>query len=106
MVGNEIEPNQLLINNGEDRSFKSLVLPGGHTYSIALGDVNGDGNLDIVVALLDDDPNQLLINNGGEGSFKSVDLPGGNTDVRSIVLGDIDGDGMLDIVVGNRAGKS
>ena len=62
-------------------------LPGGYLIakSIALGDVNDDGMLDIVVGY-SDYSNGLLVNNRGVGCFTIVNLPGEkmNTRVQSL----------------------
>ncbi len=69
-----------------------------NTSSIALGDVNGDGALDIVVGG-NADGNFVYLNNGTGSIWTPVYLGHGyNT---SIALGDVNGDGALDIVVGN-----
>jgi hypothetical protein len=77
LVGNYEEPNLLLLNNGLGYFDQKVTLPGGDAYTAALavGDVDGDGLLDIVVGN-NDDPNQLLINKGN-GTFEApVNLPG------------------------------
>src|SRR5262245_30664858 len=86
--------NQLLTNDGTGH-FTSTDLPGDPQPSvdIVLGDVDGDGDLDALVANLNA-PNQLLINDG-TGHFTSTDLPGGSQPSHAIALGDIDGDGLI-----------
>lgn len=78
--------------------FKSI-------YSVYLGDVNGDGDLDIVTANEEEsglDSVSVLINNGSGGFEDRFDYPVGDSP-RSVVLGDIDIDGDLDIVTANSA---
>jgi len=70
----------------------------------AVGDVDADGDLDIVVAN-DNRPNQLLLNDG-RGKFvdatadRLIAQPGWNA-THSVDLVDIDGDRDLDILFGN-----
>jgi hypothetical protein len=60
----------------------------------ALGDLDGDGDLDIVMANLAG-PNAVLWNDGGL-RFRRQDLPHGASRAAHVV--DVDGDGLLDIV--------
>ena len=50
VVRNDYEANQILLND-RDNTFTVSDLPSGDmwTRSIALGDMNGDGHIDIVV---------------------------------------------------------
>ena len=66
---------------------------------MAVGDVDGDGHLDLVVANEGSPlPSSVSVLRGrGDGTFASQEqyfLP-----VRTAVLGDVDGDGHVDIVV-------
>ena len=100
----------------------ATVLPGGprvgDVWSAALGDVNGDGALDLVIANhgggSGPELNQLLLGKPGGGFADAAsDLPGGSTwthapgglfpgkRTTSMALGDVNGDGNLDIVFGN-----
>jgi hypothetical protein len=116
VVGNHgLQANQILVNQGgrqggNEGAFTPAAnaLPGGanSTSSLALGDVDNDGDVDIVVGN-GNTANQLVLNQGGrqggtEGSFVLAgDLPGGSEATEAVALGDLDGDGDLDLVVGN-----
>ncbi|TPG66601.1 FG-GAP-like repeat-containing protein [Hymenobacter nivis] len=92
----------LRLNNGHGAFAGGREVPvGGGASNVALGDVDGDGDLDLVAT------------SGGAANVRVNDGAGafsGNQDVanvyaQSLVLGDVDGDGDLDIVTegGNSA---
>ena len=77
------------------------------TNSIVLGDVDGDGDLDVVVGNWNQ-TNRLYKNNGTADPFSGVTGTDISSDMRntsSIVLGDVDGDGDLDMLAGNYTTK-
>lgn len=84
---------------------RSYFLPGGTgASSIMAGDLNNDGNLDIVEVnwksqtWLGGHLNRFLGN--GDGTFKSLtDIPTGGRDSFFGVLADLNGDGKLDVLV-------
>ena len=65
-----------------------------------MGDVDGDGDLDIYVARGDGLQNRLRLNDG-TGTFAAADIPGDDGHASGAAMGDVDGDGDLDIYVAN-----
>ena len=71
------------------------------SYAAELGDLNGDGYVDIAVGN-DKAPNNIFINDG-LGNFKLNGSFGReNSNTRNIKLDDIDNDGDIDILITNR----
>ena len=78
---------------------------GSFAYSLAVGDVNGDGKLDLVVANAGSTTVGVLLGNG-DGTFATaVTYDSGGYFPESVAIADVNRDGVADIVVldcGNR----
>jgi hypothetical protein len=71
-------------------------------WSVALGDVNRDGRLDIVTANSSDNTVTVLVGDGAGHFAPGPGSPFGvGTGPNSVALGDVNGDGKLDIVTAN-----
>jgi len=99
----ENEPGtvSILLGNG-DGTFQPAVsyATGQEPISVAAGDFNGDGIIDLVVANFRDSTVSILLGNG-DGTFQPhLDYATG-VYPDSVMLGDFNGDGKLDVVVTN-----
>ncbi len=80
---------------------------GDNTESLTIGDVDGDGHLDIITGIGDDSANgingqNVVYLNDGEGNFDIARNFGtGSDSTFSVAVGDVDDDGDLDIITGN-----
>jgi len=73
-----------------------------NSQAVALGDLDGDGDLDAFLANIG--PDRVWLNDGS-GRFEATAQLLGNDYSTSIALGDLDEDGDLDAVVGNAYGQ-
>jgi hypothetical protein len=78
-----------------------ITVGGADGQSIALGDVNGDGNLDIVSSNTDAGTLSVLLGNGTGGFIAEGSPFAVGTGPQSVALADVNGDGRLDIVTAN-----
>ena len=92
----------VFLGNG-DGTFQSanLFTTGPEPWNLVIGDINGDGNPDLVIAndISDSQGNNVtLLLGNGDGTFRQgTYLKGGATSSGSVALTDFNGDGILDI---------
>lgn len=106
------------INDGRLGSLQS-----GHTIRMealdglpirgaALGDLDGDGDVDVFAAVgkptmgTVDSIDDVILLNDGSGNLRRFDQPLGDTDSTSVALGDVNADGRLDALVGTSEGAN
>ena len=77
----------------------TLVSTLGRPYQVAVGDLNGDGHLDIAAAT--DLANVSIRLGDGSGTFPTLLNYGVGNGASGIDLGDVNGDGIFDLVVAN-----
>jgi hypothetical protein len=114
-VANDTQPNHLWINQ-KDGTFKEEAVARGVAFNrlnkaeanmgVALGDLHGDGLVDVFVTHLADETNRLW-KQGPRGHFQDVSIPSGLANPHwrgagfGTVLADFDNDGRLDVAVVN-----
>ena len=111
LAANFFERGTIYLNDGAGGFPASLARSfGGSTdriYSLAAGDINGDGYVDFVAGNWGTESvggQNMLYLNDGRGNFTPSALGCASYWTRSVALGDMDGNGTLDVVEGNRFG--
>jgi hypothetical protein len=92
---------RVFINNGQGGFLPSVVYPaGGNPGSLAAGDLNGDGHLDVVVVNSSMNDNDISVFIGlGNGTFLPQYQVPTLVAPSDVVLADFDKDGDLDVLV-------
>jgi hypothetical protein len=78
---------------------------GANPQAMAMGDFDGDGNLDVAVANMNDNTVSVLLGNG-DGTFQPQKVFTVGAGPFSITAGDFNADGNLDLAVANEAGNT
>ncbi|MFN8440661.1 MAG: VCBS repeat-containing protein [Caldilineaceae bacterium] len=105
VTGNQYEQSRVYLNDGQGNFPQALGHPfglaGGEIGRIAVGDLNGDGHLDLISGSRNGAHTVYL--NDGLGNFPQRQRrPFGKGDIdKDMALGDLDGDGDLDLVTAN-----
>lgn len=85
--------------NGTFRAQKPYTV-GNSPQSVAVGDFNGDGILDLVTANSGDNTVSVLLGKGA-GAFQTQQIFAAGQAPSSVAVGDFNGDGILDLAVSN-----
>ena len=99
------EENRIYLNDGSGvftAPTPPSSFPANNSRGVALGDLDGDGDLDAFVTNYNNQENQVYLNDGS-GGFTAPTPPSSfpAKDSRGVALGDLDGDGDLDAFVTN-----
>lgn len=100
---NDVPGPRILLNDGQavftdmEQNFGISAL---NCFWGALGDLDGDGDLDLFFARADFDANVVFLNDG-TGEFEDTNQALGSQNSTHVALGDLDNDGDLDAYVTN-----
>jgi VCBS repeat-containing protein len=102
----------VLLGNGGGTFSAATPYPTGSVLplSVAIGDLNGDGHLDLAVANYGDpsfgDGTISVFLGDGDGTFSAAtQYSTGTPGPQSVAIGDLNGDGHLDLAVANASNK-
>jgi hypothetical protein len=102
----------IALGNGDGTFQKATQYNSGGNFanSVAIGDVNGDGHPDLIVANMCDAGCEGIIGvllGNGDGTFQpAITYDSGDFEAQSLAVGDVNGDGKLDLVVANYGGAN
>jgi FG-GAP-like repeat/Abnormal spindle-like microcephaly-assoc'd, ASPM-SPD-2-Hydin/FG-GAP repeat len=88
------------VGNSIAFSLASSPATGNAPSSVAVGDFNGDGKLDLAVANYTSNTLSILLGDG-TGNFTLASSPATDVGPYSVAVGDFNGDGRLDLAVAN-----
>lgn len=104
----------VLLGNGDGTFVAAVSFTtgafGSNPYSVAIGDLNGDGKLDLAIANVGTDNVAVLLNTAATGAViptfaAHVDFAAGDGPF-SVAIGDLSGDGRPDLVTANEYNDS
>ncbi len=100
-TANEDNSASVLLNLGGG-AFAPRVLytVGNLAQSLDTGDIDDDGDMDLVVANYSQSTASILLNNGA-GAFPEIQAFAAGERPRDVVVGDVNGDGQLDLATSN-----
>ncbi|HTW93682.1 MAG TPA: FG-GAP-like repeat-containing protein, partial [Tepidisphaeraceae bacterium] len=103
-TGNGTFTRQFTVNNAT--AYQVFLAVGQDPKAFAVGDVNGDGMPDLLVANYSTYSDVRVLLNQGNGAFGAGVTYATGFDPDSIALADLSGDGQLDIITANRNEQS
>ena len=99
--------DHLYLNDGTGRGWTERAFGRRETGAlpratgVATGDIDGDGDIDIVVPGRYEAKSLIYFNDGQSGFAQSKEFGAAADDMTTVALADLDGDKRLDIITGN-----
>jgi uncharacterized repeat protein (TIGR03803 family) len=98
----------VFLGNGDGTFTQAadISVPTDSNSALALGDFNGDGNLDIAVTAGYPNTGAYVLLGNGDGTFKPPTNVGSVTQPRALAVADFNGDGKMDLAVADFSNQS
>jgi len=104
-VSNAVISALLGRGDGTLQAAANTAVPGRDPSSVAIGDLNGDGRLDLAVTMRLD-VTVTVLTGRGNGTFQQVATLPVSAYPTKVQMADLNGDGNLDLVVANGGGTT
>ncbi|QNI55253.1 FG-GAP repeat-containing protein [Synechococcus sp. BIOS-E4-1] len=101
------DPNVILMNDRKGNFSDKQILhdsEGLNSRAVAIADMNGDKNLDIIIGNIGEQ-NQIYFGNGSGGIIEVREFGYTDGQTYDVITGDVDNDGDIDLIVGNMIGS-
>ena len=92
------------VSSAKFQSLPTYATPGVSPLTLALGDFNHDGSLDVAAVAIAGNgvgTGVYIFLNNGDGTFRSAVLYPAGGQPEAVVVADFNGDGKLDLAIAN-----
>src|SRR5690606_20063001 len=105
-VEGSAQTNHVYLNDTTGNFLTSVPITAdlGNTRGVAVGDMDSDGDLDVVAGNLGGSPVRLYLNSGDGVEYTGTNVSSNSPAVDKVIVVDLNGDRHLDVAVATHAG--